>query len=54
MLEDIERDAAARREALADLFGSSDEPKASAKSEPLGFKPPRRSSQPKGGDSATS
>jgi len=54
MLEDIERDAAARREALADLFGSSDEPKASAKPEPLGFKPSRRSSHPKGGDSATS
>jgi predicted transcriptional regulator len=53
MLEEIERDAAARREALATLFGSGeDTPTASV--EPMGFRPPRRSSRQKGDDPASS
>lgn len=53
MLEEIERDAAARREALTTLFGSSDEaPKTTP--EAMGFKPPRRSSRSKGDDPASS
>jgi len=54
VLDEIERDAAQRRSAIATLFGPSDEPKASAEPEPIGFKPPRRSNRPKGEESATS
>ncbi|MGD0082033.1 MAG: DNA-binding protein [Acidimicrobiales bacterium] len=61
MLEEIERDAAARREALATLFGSSEnapkEPttdKSRGVAEPMGFKPPSRSSRSKGGEPASS
>jgi len=54
VLDDIERDAAQRRSAIATLFGPSDEPKASAEPQPIGFKPPKRSTRPSGGESATS
>jgi predicted transcriptional regulator len=54
VLDDIERDAAQRRSAIATLFGPGDEPKASAEPEPMGFKPPRRSTRPKGDDPASS
>ncbi len=61
MLEEIERDAAARREALATLFGSNEEaPKATPEPirlkpvTPIGFTPPRRPGRPKGDKPANS
>ena len=54
VLDDIERDAAQRRSAIATLFGgSSDEAPATEPSEPEGVTPQRRT-RGKGGESATS
>jgi len=52
VLEEIERDAATRREALATLFGNEPAP-ATEQKEPMGFSP-TRSRRPRGGTPATS
>ena len=51
VLEEIERDAAARREALATLFGSEPAPTAAEQPE---AETPQRRTRGKGGESATS
>ena len=55
MLEEIEQEAAARRAALATLFGSSEEPAPEANEEPQPeAETPGRRSRAKGGEPATS
>ena len=54
VLAEIERDAAARRGAIAALFGSDGTSVAPEPAEPEGDEPKGRSSRSKGGGSATS
>jgi antitoxin component of RelBE/YafQ-DinJ toxin-antitoxin module len=55
VLDDIERDAAQRRSAIATLFGSSGEPEAKTETESMGFRPPaKRAARSKGDDPASS
>jgi predicted transcriptional regulator len=52
VLEEIERDAAARREALATLFGSSEQPAAEATTEKPEAESPQRRTRGKGGEAS--
>jgi predicted transcriptional regulator len=54
-LDEIERDAAQRRSAIATLFGSSREPEAKTEPKPMGFRPPvKRTARSKGDEPASS